>query len=150
HRGRPERTRPRLLPDRPSALPERRRARHRRQQSAERAHRLCQGGGGARRASLPARGDHRGDTADERGTGCLSVRLAQPAPGGPIAASLERAVQQVIADTVPEGKRGAVVAVADTERAYVALAYRGGDTWQVAAWAEKAHDGPEIAGGLGV
>ena len=90
------------------------------------------------------------DTADEHGTGRLTVPLAQLARRGPIAASLERAVQQVIADTVPEGKRGAVVAVADTERAYVALAYRGGETWQVAAWAEKAHDDPEIAGGLGV
>jgi hypothetical protein len=57
-------------------------------------------------------------------------------------ASLQRAVERVVAESVPAGKHGALVATMTSAGARVAVAARIGDHWQVVGVLEKKHDGP--------
>lgn len=56
--------------------------------------------------------------------------------------ALQRVVEMTIAEQVPEGKRGALVAVATTAGVRVAVAAKIGDHWQVMGTLDKPHDGP--------
>jgi hypothetical protein len=56
--------------------------------------------------------------------------------------SLQQAVERAIADSVPEGKHGALVAVMTTDGIRVAVAARINDVWQVKGLLEKQHEGP--------
>ena len=56
--------------------------------------------------------------------------------------SLQAAVRAAVTDIVPEGKNGALVAVATTAGIKVAVAARMGNGWEVVGVLEKLHDGP--------
>lgn len=56
--------------------------------------------------------------------------------------SLQRAVESAIANTVPDDKHGALVAVVTTEGIRVAVGARMGAHWQVVGVLEKPHNGP--------
>lgn len=56
--------------------------------------------------------------------------------------ALQSAVRAAVTDIVPEGKNGALVAVATTQGIKVAVAARVGNGWEVMGVLEKPHDGP--------
>lgn len=56
--------------------------------------------------------------------------------------ALQTAVRAAVTDIVPEGKNGALVAVATTQGIKVAVAARVGNGWEVVGVLEKPHDGP--------
>lgn len=56
--------------------------------------------------------------------------------------ALQSAVRAAVTDIVPEGKNGALVAVATTQGIKVAVAARGSNGWEVVGVLEKLHDGP--------
>ena len=58
--------------------------------------------------------------------------------------TLQRVVEATIAEQIPDGKRGALVAVATTAGVKVAVAAKLGDHWQVVGTLDKPHDGPLI------
>lgn len=62
-------------------------------------------------------------------------------------AALQKAVERVVAESVPEGKHGALVATMTAEGARVAVAAKIGEHWQVVGVLEKKHDGPITGAG---
>lgn len=56
--------------------------------------------------------------------------------------ALQSAVRAAVTDIVPEGKHGALVAVATTAGIKVAVAARVGNGWEVMGVLDKPHDGP--------
>lgn len=68
-----------------------------------------------------------------------------PVPPGPIASMLKQQVHQALSE-IPEGKQGALVAVATESGVNLVMAHRVDDKWTAAAWVGKTWDQPISAG----
>lgn len=59
------------------------------------------------------------------------VPLPVEIPSGPLTKSLRASIESAVKDIVPDGKRGAVLAIADHEGATIAVATKVGDSWRI-------------------
>lgn len=76
-----------------------------------------------------------------------SIGSLPPVPPGPIASMLKAQVHAALAE-IPEGKQGALVAVATESGVNLVVAHRVGEKFRVAAWIGKSGWDKPINGGV--